>query len=555
MKMPRIDLGRLQLSSLRGVPLHLTGRQRKIARWAGMGLLAIVSFLVTLKFTFPYDRLQGKLVDALSEKYDVTVGDVGGGLLPGTVVFDDVVLRSRPTAPGEKSSEILIDELVIDLGLDFGLLGALRNRVVFDVEADLVGGEISAEVEASESMFEAHVETESLALGKLPGVASAVGLPMSGSLDAEVELRLPGGKWKNAEGHIELDCLECTVGDGVAKMTMAPSSTSSSGRRRRTSAGAAAFSSTGVTVPRLALGEAKVLVDISKGVGDIKTFSAASKDGWLKIEGKIEFRDPFPNTLFPGCMRFKLSDELKQRDPKFGNIEYTLSEKMRQNDGSFALPTKGRLTELRWDVRRRCGGGSTEDGERTPPERPGLARPSLDSQTPPQGGEPVDPSQVPGVSGRGEAGAASVDPNAPTEGTILPSDAPAPGTSGPPIATEGSAPPPPQGDAGATAPPPPPDNGAGDTGGLRRIQPEEEPPPPVPAEPYPPPPPPEGGEVNPPESDQPPPQEQPAPDPQSQQLPQSPQSPRDAGDAQRAVNGSGTGDRPGERGARAIQPQ
>ena len=98
MKLPRLDLSRLQLSSLRGVPLHLSGRQRKIARWAGMGLLAIASFLVTLKFTFPYDRLEGKLRDVLSEKYDVTVGHVGGGFLPGTVVFDDVVLRSRPTA-------------------------------------------------------------------------------------------------------------------------------------------------------------------------------------------------------------------------------------------------------------------------------------------------------------------------------------------------------------------------------------------------------------------------------------------------------------------------
>ena len=554
MRLPRIDLSRLQLSSLRGVPLHLTGRQRKIVRWAGMGLLAIASFLVTLKFTFPYDRLKGRLVDALSERYDVTVGDVGSGFLPGTVVFDDVILRSRPTAPGEKSSEILIDELVVDLGLDFGLLGALRKKAVFDIEADLVGGEIQAEIEASESMWEAHVETEALALGKLPGVAAAVGLPMSGSLDANVELRLPGGKWKNAEGRIEIDCLECTVGDGVAKMTMTPSTTSSNGRRRRTSAGAAAFSSTGVTVPRLALGEAKVLVDISKGVGDIKTFSANSKDGWLKIEGKIEFRDPFPNTLFPGCMRFKLSDELKQRDPKFGNIEYTLSEKMRQQDGSFAIPTKGRLTELRWDVRRRCGGGSTEDDGDRGSERPGLARPSLDSRTPPQGGDPVDPSQVPGVSGRGELG--TIEPHA-TDGTAQPPpDVPQPGTSGPPVISEqGQV----QDDAGAAAAPPPPDNnGAHDTGGLRRVQPDDQAPPPVPTEPYPPPPPPDQGEMQPPEGDQPPPQEQLPPDQQNQQLQQSQQSQQslnDAGGAHRAVGGENGDAPPGQRGTREIQPQ
>jgi type II secretion system protein N len=577
MKLPRIDLSRLQVSSLRGLLLHLTGRQRKIARWAGMGLLAIASFLVTLKYTFPYDRLKGKLVDVLSDKYDVTVGEVGGGFLPGTVVFDDVILRSRPTSPGEKSSEILVDELVVDLGLDFGLLGALRKRAVFDIEADLGGGEIQAEIEASESMWEAHVETEALALGKLPGVAAAVGLPMSGSLDADVELRLPGGKWKNAEGRIEIDCLECTVGDGVAKMTMTPSSTSSTGRRRRTSAGAAAFSSTGVTVPRLALGEAKVLVDISKGVGDIKTFSASSKDGWLKIEGKIEFRDPFPNTLFPGCMRFKLSDELKQRDPKFGNIEYTLSEKMRQQDGSFAIPTKGRLTELRWDVRRRCGGGSTEDdSEGTPAQRPALARPSLDPRTPPQGGEPVDPSQVPGVSGQGET--ATIEPH-PPDGTGQPPEVPVPGASGPPLADEGAPQPQQPDDAGPAASQQAPGYGVGsDNGTLRRIQPDE----PPPGEP--PPPPPDQGEVQQPEGDQPPPQELP-PDQQEQQgqqeqgqqqqqgqqeqgqqqqqgqqeqgqqQQQSQQIPRDAGGARRAVGGENADAQPGQRGARTIQPQ
>ena len=191
MKLPRIDLSRLQLSSLRGVPLHLTGRQRKIVRWAGMGLLAIASFLVTLKFTFPYDRLKGRLVDALSERYDVTVGDVGSGFLPGTVVFDDVILRSRPSAPGEKSSEILIDELVVDLGLDFGLLGALRKKAVFEIEADLVGGE-SGRHRAS-SRCGRRTSRPRRCAGQLPGVRRRRAADV-GSLDADVERSARGSE-------------------------------------------------------------------------------------------------------------------------------------------------------------------------------------------------------------------------------------------------------------------------------------------------------------------------------------------------------------------------
>lgn len=515
MRMPRIDLGRL--SSLRGLSAvrdrltHLSGRQRKVARWAGIGLLAIASFLITLKFTFPYERLKGRLIDALSDRYDVTVGDVGGGFLPGTVVFDDVRLRSRTTAPGEKASEIVIDELVVDLGLDFGLIGALRKKAVLDIEAELGGGEITADLEIASSLVEAHIETEALALADVPGVASAVGLPMAGSLDAEIDLRLPGGKWKNAEGRISLDCSDCTVGDGVSKMSMTPSA-SPTGRRRRASAAAAAWGAQGVTVPRLSLGEAEVVVDISKGVGDIKSFAATSKDGWLKIEGKIEFRDPFANTLFPGCMRFKLSDDLKKRAPDFGNIEYTLSEKVRQTDGSFAIPTKGRLTELRWDVRRKCGGGSTEEdggGERVG-ERPGIggARPSLDVDTPTPGGTPVDPSQVPGVSG-------AVDPSVvPDETAATQAAAQAavnaqmqqqqPGGSGPPMGEGGQA-----RDAGvapASAQPPPEVQG----GQIQRSAPEGERPPDEGSMP-PNPPPNSEGEVQPPPSDDIPPTPPPPP--------------------------------------------
>ncbi len=454
MRLPRVDLSRLRgLSVVRDRLMHMSGRRRKIARYVGIGLLALVSFLYTLKFTFPYERVKDRLIETLSERYEVTIGDVGGGFFPGTVVFDDVRLKPRTPTPGEKTSEIVIDELVVDLGLDFGLIGALRKKAVLDIEAELGGGEINADLEISASLVEAHVETQALSLADVPGVAAAVGLPMGGALDAEIELRLPGAKWKNAEGKITLGCDDCTVGDGVSKMTMTPS-TSSSGRRRRASAAAAAWGAQGVTVPRLALGDAKVVVDIDKGVGEIKTFAATSKDGWLKIEGKIEFRDPFSNTLFPGCMSFKLSDELKKRAPDFGNIEFTLSEKVRQADGSFAIPTKGRLTELRWDVRRKCGGGSAEDdgGDRSV-DRPvlGDARPSLDIE-PNNGPSTVDPAQVPGVSGQPDPGAGAEDPAAAEARGPAAGGLPQPVTSGQEMINGQTAAP---HDAGAGAAPPP----------------------------------------------------------------------------------------------------
>jgi type II secretion system protein N len=378
--------------------LNLSPRQRLAAKIAGYTLLSFFTFLFTLHLVFPYQRLKGKLIETLSAKYDVSIASAGRGLFPGEAVFKKIVLRSRPSKPDEKPTELVIDRLELDVGLDFNLIGALRRKAVVDFEAELGAGEIEGELELSKSMVEVRVSTDALPLETVPGLDSAIGLPMTGGLHADVEIRLPGAKWQNAEGRIAFECKGCTVGDGVAKLTLNPRK-----QRRRTPGWDSEARS--ITVPRLALGKAGARIDISKGIGEISNFAAGSDDGWLKITGKIEFKDPFASSLFPGCMQFKLSDELKQREPKFGNIEYGISEKLRQGDGSYSIPTTGKLTELRWNPKQRCGGGATDDED----DGAGMAaRPVLTPELP-AGGTAVDPSEVPGVAGA-EAGAVEPPP-------------------------------------------------------------------------------------------------------------------------------------------------
>src|SRR5690606_25113719 len=109
--------------------LNLSRRQKLAVKIAGYTLLAIATFLIALHIAFPYDRLRGKAIEVLSAKYDVTIASAGRGLLPGQIVFEKIVLRSRPTQPDEKPTEIIIDRLELDLGLDFNILGAIRRKV------------------------------------------------------------------------------------------------------------------------------------------------------------------------------------------------------------------------------------------------------------------------------------------------------------------------------------------------------------------------------------------------------------------------------------------
>jgi type II secretion system protein N len=333
--------------------LNLGTREKRILRWVGQPLLAIVAFVFALGWTFPYERLGDRVIDLLAAKYDVTIADVHGTFLPGGVVFESVVLKTRPTQPDEKPLALVFREVELDIGL----LPLLIGHKNVDLVATMGSGSIEGTIGLSSGALEAKLETEGLPLADLPGANAAIGLPMAGSLDLDLEIRLPEHKWKNAEGSIKLACNGCSIGDGKAKLKpMKPAE--GAGRRR-----ANAFASEGITFPRLDLGETHASISIDKGIGKIEEFAARSKDGWLKIDGRIEFKDPFGQSLMPGCMTFQLSDELRKREPNFSNIELMLPQKARKDDGSFAIPTKGKLSELRWDVRRQCGAGGAEGGD------------------------------------------------------------------------------------------------------------------------------------------------------------------------------------------------
>ena len=80
----------------------MTERRKKLLRWIGYPLLATLTFLFTAHFTFPYERVRDRIVDALASEMDVTIGDIGPGWLPGQVHREGVTLTTRPKREDEK---------------------------------------------------------------------------------------------------------------------------------------------------------------------------------------------------------------------------------------------------------------------------------------------------------------------------------------------------------------------------------------------------------------------------------------------------------------------
>ena len=96
---------------------------RLALRYVGFVVLGLVTFVFALQLTFPYDRVKDKLVEALSDKYEVTIGGVERGFMPGRMYFNDVTLRTRPT----KSDEIVTTFFIEKLEVDLGILALLRG--------------------------------------------------------------------------------------------------------------------------------------------------------------------------------------------------------------------------------------------------------------------------------------------------------------------------------------------------------------------------------------------------------------------------------------------
>jgi hypothetical protein len=188
---------------------------------------------------------------------------------------------------------------------------------------------------------------------------------MDGKMNLDVRLRVPGGTGKEAEGKIVVSCPSCTIGDGIAKIKPRPRP----GAR-------AAFAGEGLTVPTLDLGDFGGQIDIARGKGVIKRFSGVSRDGELVLVGEMQFGRRLTETTFPGCVRFKVSDELKQREREFGNIQMVMGTPI-DAEGYSNLRTKGKIGELRYLPAASCenGGEPLDDGIGTTIRR--SARPAV----------------------------------------------------------------------------------------------------------------------------------------------------------------------------------
>ena len=437
---------------------NLGARARKLVRYGGFAVVGLIAFVFALQATFPFDRVRDKIIEALADKYDVTIGSVERGWIPGRVYFKAVSVRTRPVKVGDLPSTLYVEQLEVDVGLFALLHGAASVKT----DAKIGPGHIIAAVTASTSGTEVEVTGVDVPSGSLP-MREFVGLPMSGKLKFAFNLELPNEKtkagklapdWTKADGNLEFACpTGCVYGDGKTKLKVSLKNRSQQ-----------AMVEDGIDFGKLTVASLLVEATLKQGKVDLTKLETKSDDGEVKLDLTIALNNDLNQSQVNGCLRFRGSDSLITREPKV-HAELTTTGAPLGPDNLFHMKLDGPLRDVR-RLGQLCGPGVGNKGPDgigarpsttvSPSQLPGGATPSI---PPPRTGvtapspPPPAPSQTPAVIPVPTPGSAATEPpgtgsamggSANPQGEVPPVGAP-PANTMPP----GQVPPGPNGAAGA----------------------------------------------------------------------------------------------------------
>ena len=330
-----------------GFASNLGPRARKLMRYAGFTLLALVTFVFAFQMVFPFQRVKDRIIDALSAKYDVTIGSVERGFMPGRMYVKALTLRTRPAKASDVASTLYVEQLEIDLGI----LALLRGAVAVNVDAKIGPGHIKGTIEASKSNLSVDLAGNDLPSGSLP-MRELLGLPMSGKLQFNVDLDVPnekaktggangangkvGPNWAKLVGSIELVCpASCVIGDGKTKLKPKLKNTRNQ-----------AIAEDGIEFGKVNIDSLSAKVDIKNGKLGISRFDAKSGDGELRVDLDVALNQDLESSLVTGCLRFRGSDALAKREPKTYSA-ISLTGASLGPDNLFHIKLDGSIRDLR----------------------------------------------------------------------------------------------------------------------------------------------------------------------------------------------------------------
>lgn len=281
--------------------MNLTPRVRRILTWVGYPSLYLALFCLFAYWTFPYERLKGRLESGFNASQQSTpdasrlqIGEATWSWRFPGVVLSDLNLIPPAAAKIAEGAEapppratLHAEEVyarISPLSLLFG-----STDISYSVEG--FGGSIKGELTVSEKEKHLIAEFDGVDPGQLPTLSQALDLPLSGVMAGTIDLRLPEGKIAMAEGTVDLEISDLKIGDGKTKVRGL------------------------LALPTLDAGTLKLKASATQGKVKLDEFAVKGPDIEANGDGKIRLREQFALSLVEQLsLTYKFSDKYRDKD-------------------------------------------------------------------------------------------------------------------------------------------------------------------------------------------------------------------------------------------------
>lgn len=167
--------------------------------------------------------------------------------------------------------------------------------------------------EAKTDAARIHYLGTAVPLRDIPIVGESLGLPVSGTTDVLIDITIPirSGErdYRHATGTIEVRCTACTIGDDVAKLKVQTQSKQP-----------VWLLDEGVLFGHLTFDKLEARFEIEHGRVGLVHWVAESPDVVVKLELSIDLAQAFERSTLDGCVRYRPTAALRQRDPKMSAL-------------------------------------------------------------------------------------------------------------------------------------------------------------------------------------------------------------------------------------------
>lgn len=393
-------------------------RGKPVLRYLGYLVVGLVSFAFALQATFPYGRVKDRLVSELSKRYDVVIGGVERGLVPGRMILTNVSLKTRPTQPSQTPTLFYVRRLELDLAL----WPLLSRKAKLGIEATIGDGTLTGEVMMAKDRVALAFHSDGLPGAALP-LKEVVSLPVIGKVALDLKFESPLVRntvdWTKVAAHLQLECpAGCTVGDGKTKL-----------RPQVKRQNQAEFVKDGIEFNKVNIDKLLARFEIKKGVAKVAKFEVSSKDGDLKVDFEAKLEKVLNESQVTGCLRFRPSKELEQRDYRTA-LQLKTTGAPLGPDELFHIKLQGPLREVK-RLGVVCGeaAGAASPGGAVRPSLTPAEPPPLPAAAPPP--EPVPAAPPPAAP----PPVTQTEPASPPAPPPTPPPAPPPAVEAPPAPT------------------------------------------------------------------------------------------------------------------------